>query len=162
MSTLEAIIPKLKIFDSRALEQELRFAIDATLKVVNADYRAVTRTWKRKPVFKTTLAHKAGPDLVGSVWTDDEIYGYVTEGTRPHVIRPKHGRSLRFKTGYRAKTTPRVIGSHAGGASGPTAFAEVVHHPGTAAREFEDEIAKRRQKTLETFVTAALLRVAEH
>lgn len=45
---------------------------------------------------------------------------YVNDGTRPHVIRPKNAKVLRF-----------VVG-------GQVVFARVVHHPGTRANPFLD------------------------
>lgn len=63
---------------------------------------------------------------------------YVELGTRPHVIRPKHARSLRFpasgvKTtlGGRARTGEvRRLGA------GAYVFAGEVHHPGTKPQPF--------------------------
>lgn len=43
---------------------------------------------------------------------------YVHDGTRPHVIRPKKGKVLRFKIG------PKVL------------YRPVVHHPGTPGKPF--------------------------
>ena len=81
------------------------------------------------------------------VSTDNEIYGYVDQGTKPHIIRPKRAQKLFFKSGYSAKTTPRVIGSNNGGANGPDVFANVVRHPGTKAREFAETLKEKYQKT---------------
>ncbi|WP_329173335.1 hypothetical protein [Streptomyces sp. NBC_01477] len=43
---------------------------------------------------------------------------YVLDGTRPHVIRPRRARALRFQSG------------------GSTVFAKVVYHPGTRPNNF--------------------------
>jgi hypothetical protein len=55
---------------------------------------------------------------------------YVIKGTRPHVIRPRVRKSLKFKIG------------------GRTVFARVVHHPGTKKNDFLTkalrEVAARR------------------
>lgn len=60
-----------------------------------------------------------GPRTVtGSIEDHADYALYVHEGTRPHVIRPKNGKALRFNVG------------------GRTVFAKVVHHPGTGARPF--------------------------
>ena len=80
------------------------------------------------------------------VGTDNEVYHYVDEGTRPHIIRPVRASRLRFKSGYNAKTKPRKIGSQAGGAFGDTVYAMQVRHPGSKAREFSPTIQKRRRK----------------
>ena len=81
--------------------------------------------------------------------TSDEIYGYVNDGTPPHPIPkvPKISGSLAFQWGgkgsYKAKTAPRVIGSTGGGPTGPMVFPKQVQHPGTKARNFDDEIQKK-------------------
>lgn len=43
---------------------------------------------------------------------------YVIKGTRPHIIRPRYRKALKFTV------------------SGSTVFARVVHHPGTKANDF--------------------------
>lgn len=54
----------------------------------------------------------------------------VNDGTRPHIIRPKNAKTLRFKVG------------------GRVVYAKVVHHPGTRPRPFLDralnEVARSR------------------
>ena len=64
------------------------------------------RTWTLRPQF-----------VVGS---DVEYATYVNDGTRPHTIRPRNARALRF-----------VVG-------GEVVYARVVHHPGTRAKPFLD------------------------
>jgi hypothetical protein len=55
-----------------------------------------------------------------TVGSDVEYAPMVNDGTRPHIIRPKRAKALRFKVG------------------GKTVFARIVHHPGTRARPFLD------------------------
>lgn len=57
---------------------------------------------------------------VVSVGSDLEYAGFVNDGTRPHVIRPRRAKALRFTVG------------------GRTVYATVVNHPGTRARPFLD------------------------
>ena len=109
------------------------------------DFESTTASWKRKVKF-VTLKSLRGGNLEVLVGTDDEIYGYVDKGTRPHVIRPKVAKSLAFPGGpYSPKTTPNVIGSTAGGSSGSTVHAMSVNHPGTKARNFDTLISRRWQ-----------------
>lgn len=65
-----------------------------------------------------------------TVGSDVEYSGFVNDGTRPHVIRPRNAQALRFRVG------------------GRVVFARVVHHPGTRARPFLDralrEVAAQR------------------
>jgi hypothetical protein len=156
----EALIPKSGI-DVRRLERELRSAIDKTIKAAEGDFKRTTRTWDQQPTFKIVKAHAVGGDLEGEVATENEIYRYVTRGTRPHVIRPRRKQALRFQKNYQAKTAPQVVGSHKGGASGDFVSAKQVQHPGSAGRNFDIEIAERRQRTLENNVTAAILKAVK-
>jgi len=55
-----------------------------------------------------------------TIGSDVEYAPMVNDGTRPHIIRPKNAKVLRFKVG------------------GQTVFARVVHHPGTRAQPFLD------------------------
>ena len=50
---------------------------------------------------------------------------YVVKGTRPHVIRPRVKKVLRFTVG------------------GRTVFAKLVHHPGTKPNDFLNEALKK-------------------
>ncbi|WP_410091266.1 HK97 gp10 family phage protein [Streptomyces sp. adm13(2018)] len=55
-----------------------------------------------------------------TVGSDVEYAPMVNDGTRPHIIRPRRAKALKFKVG------------------GRTVYAKVVHHPGTRARPFLD------------------------
>ena len=78
--------------------------------------------------------------------TTDTIYGYVNDGTRPHIIVPRRARVLAFGTGGSPKTAPRVIGSQPGSRGGKMVFTRRVNHPGTEARAFDETIAKKWQR----------------
>lgn len=122
-------------------------AINAETETVQKDFQKTTRTWKTVVRFRVLKAARDGTALVGSSGTDNKIYGYVTRGTRPHLIRPRKARRLRFQGGYSAKTRRGLIGSATGGSFGATVYAQVVHHPGNDAREFEEQIAGQHQKS---------------
>lgn len=68
------------------------------------------RTWTLRPQF--------------TVSTDVEYAPYVHDGTRPHVIRPRSARVLRF-----------VV-------DGRVVYARVVHHPGTRGKPFLDRAVR--------------------
>ena len=57
---------------------------------------------------------------VYTIGSDVSYAAYVNDGTRPHTIRPRTAKALRF-----------VVG-------GRVVYAKVVHHPGTRARPFLD------------------------
>ncbi|MCX5326277.1 hypothetical protein [Streptomyces sp. NBC_00120] len=61
----------------------------------------------------------SGPTgLQGVIVCDHPAVRYVLDGTRPHIIRPRRKKALRFDVG------------------GRTVFAKVVHHPGTKPNDF--------------------------
>ena len=70
---------------------------------------------------------------------------FLERGTKPHIIRPKNRKTLRWP----AQGTPTTLGGRARtGAvrrlgSAAFAFAKIVHHPGTKAQPFLIPAAKR-------------------
>lgn len=82
-------------------------------------------------VFSLRGSVKVGSDL--------EYAGFVNDGTRPHIIRPRNAQVLRFRVG------------------GRLVYAKVVHHPGTRARPFLDralrEVAVARGYTFRSNAT---------
>lgn len=118
--------------------QELQRQLQAEGQYIKGEYLKTTATWRHKPRFEVLTDTTAG-NLAVLVGTDDDIYKYVDEGTRPHRIVPKssnpYGR-LFFQSGYVAKTTPGVVGSMAGGKFGNVVAATAVNHPGTKKRGF--------------------------
>jgi len=124
-----------------------RQIIDAEMQVISfdilKDFRKTTETWEHEPQFDRLI--QVGPASVEIlVGTDDKIYRYVDEGTKPHLIPKGRPGLLAFPSGYVAKTTVNVIGSKAGGSYGDTVFVHgQVHHPGTKARNFDKLIQKK-------------------
>lgn len=157
---LKPIVPKkMKGNPSK----EINAAITQTLKAGQALFQRTTRTWHTRVEF--VVAEPDGGR--GAVGTDSDIYGYVTRGTRPHLIKPKAGKVLVFGSGtYSPKTRPGFLTARAGvtrgtqGVARPV-FAKQVHHPGTKARGFEEDVARQLQPILETNVTAAILKSIE-
>lgn len=105
-------------------------------------FRRTVATWRHQPQFDA-ITDYSGAEMSVLVRTDDEIYGYVDRGTRPHMIFPRgQGYPLRFQAGYNAKTTPGSLTSGPGGPYGATVRAWSVKHPGTAPRHFSEQIQK--------------------
>lgn len=154
---LKAIVPKRLIL-SKSILKEVTAAVNSSLDVMQRDFARTTKSWDHKVTFEVNKAAMSGRSLEGSVGTDDDVFNWVDKGTRPHEIYPIAAEVLRFQGGYQSKTTPGVIGSHQGGSSGMFIYAESVHHPGIAARNFTDEIARRRRGMLESRISAAILK----
>lgn len=123
------------------LRLELLNAVRRVGREVKSDFEATTATWKHQVKFEMVISLQGGPTVL--VGTDDPIYRYVDEGTRPHLIFAKNAKSLAFPSAYTAKTTPRVIGSRAGGGSGEKVFRPYVEHPGTEARQLDQTIREK-------------------
>lgn len=147
-------------YDVEAFRREINRELRSIAESIRGDYEATTAGW-RTPV--TFVVREAGVARGGAsiiIGTESEVYGYVDKGTRPHPIRPKSAKVLRFQTGYRPKTRPRVLRSTSGGATGPAVFAKQVQHPGTRAREFTETIADKWQPRMARRVQLAIVRAA--
>lgn len=147
---LEPIIPKKFIasLDPAKLKRELYNALDHTGNIINDDFKRTVKTWRKAAKFKKVGPKRYRDGSAVTISTNDEIYFYLDEGTKAHIIKPRRAKRLGFRTGYKAKTRPGVIGSRAGGPSGPFVTPKQVMHPGFPARKFAKTIAKRRQKNL--------------
>lgn len=150
----KAITPKaLKV-------QAIYDSIEKNAKVVEAgilkDYKAGTQTWEHKVNFDAELTINPNGGVSIIVDTDDEIYTFVHEGTKPHPIRAKNTKKLRFQGTYTAKTTPGVIQSKSGGSSGEFEYRQAVQHPGTKARNFTGPIFRKWKPFFERSMQRAL------
>lgn len=103
-------------------------------------FRGTTRTWSHQPSFDYAV-EAGGKSFDVLAGTGNQIYRYVDEGTRPHVIAGRH--LLAFRANYQAKTSPGSLQARSGGASGPMVFAKRVMHPGIRARGFTPLVKKK-------------------
>lgn len=149
-----------------AIVQGERNAMREIRDGVLQEYKRTTATWRHKPYFN---AYQSGMGNVQTVrvGTDDKIYKFVEHGTRAHIIMPKKpGGLLRFVWGghgsYVSKSLPGYISSRVGGASGRVVFRQMVHHPGTEARNFTELIQnlwnRKSREVMERHVRIALER----
>ena len=89
MIRVRAILPKpmrVSVFDAVGIAETKAFAED-----VKKDFQLTTATWTHKVTFKITVKHTPAT-VSASIGTADEIYGYVNNGTSPHIIRAKMAR----------------------------------------------------------------------
>lgn len=168
MILMKAIKPKrLKDQDMRL---ELLNAMRKAGRAIQKDFEKTTRTWEHKPKFEA-LTSLTGPGPVVLVGTDNLIYKFVDEGTKPHPIfagvytGKSNKKTLAFQWGgpgsYTAKTTPRIIGSQAGGQSGEGVLRAYVQHPGIKAREFDLTIQALWRTKFRDDMQAAMKQAAE-
>ena len=157
---LRPIIPRSPLYRTQTMHDAIRKAIHDTGMNMKKTFEGTTSTWDTDVKF-TMRSTFTDSKCEIEVSTDNEIYGYVNEGTKPHVIRPRFAKRLAFQTGYRAKTRPKSITSGPGGASGPYAYANVVHHPGTKAREFTKYVTIRYVDILPMVIQQAIAKAAK-
>lgn len=155
--TVVPIIPHGRILpDPAKLKRAIENSLTATAKAIKVDYDVTTQTWSGRPDFPITTP-RWNERIIA---TTSEVYGYVSGGTRPHIIRARNAPALAFQWGgpgsYQAKTTPRIVASRAGGASGPTVYRQEVMHPGTEARAFEVVISDKWQQRWPTTLERAI------
>lgn len=133
---MKLIIPKQLVADPKKLARALENALNGVAKDIQLDFAVTTQTWQHKPSFPIS-----SPSAYRRVIaTDDPIYGYVNDGTRAHIIRPKAGGVLVFRGPFRAKTVPNQIASGPGSVGSAETFSRGVQHPGTKPRNFDTAI----------------------
>lgn len=145
-----------------ALKNEMTGVLKQAKRVMEDDYKRTFRTWHHKPKVVSSIV-SSNEAVVGVDRSDENgrIWGYVTDGTVPHVIRPVRARRLRFFTGGTPKTSVGSIVSGPGspGTTGPI-FSQEVHHPGTEGRHFDELIGEKNEQLVTDLVQAALNRLA--
>lgn len=154
---MRVIVPKK--LNTAAMHKALAGAMKEGQQGVAKDFDATVKTWNDKPKFDRQF--EAGKQRIRFwVGTENEIYRYVSGGTRAHIIRPRRARFLRFQGTYTAKTAPGVIGSSSGGSSGDVIYSRGVRHPGTKARLFPEHIEKKWKRPLPKLINDAMREVA--
>lgn len=142
MAKPQVILPKKPLLDPQKMGNAIKNTLTAQAKAIKIDFDVTTQTWNNRPVFKISTPGRFQREIS----TDDDIYAMLNEGTKPHTIRPKSARGiLRFTTPFRSKTIPNQIRSRQGSKGTTPVVARVVHHPGTAARNWNKVIAKKWQ-----------------
>jgi hypothetical protein len=142
---------------SKLKTKEMRDKLRNGLRRVGAgmlkDFKRTTATWEH-PVEFHESTHVAGDDqeIAVEVWTEDEIYGYVNNGTKPHEIWAGFytGKSdkkvLAFVPGSVPKTTIGNLDAGPGAeGTGDAVYRAHVNHPGTKARRYDLQIEREWQ-----------------
>jgi len=149
---IRPIKPKSNRANFKAVEAAVKRAMERAADEATELLEEATRTWDNQPEFEQVWL-KDGV-VIG---TDDEVFQFVDEGTKPHIIEPKRpGGLLRFRTGYIAKTLPNHLGSWGGGANGSVVIRRSVRHPGTKPRNFIKLVDKEMRKRVPELIQEEL------
>ena len=138
---------KTEYYDPKAFVETMKPVADRTVRRFQDDFKKTTQGFKTRITFRTVKKINDRGWII-AVGTDNEIYAYLNYGTKPHAIRPKKARRLRFRGGYTSKTVPGRLNTRPGGSSGDYVSAKEVQHPGTDARNFDKEIVRRNQQPI--------------
>lgn len=156
---LKAINLKNSVLDVKRMQRAIDNGLNAAALAAKADFGVVTQTWRRTPAFAIEKEPNAR-----TVATEDQVFGFVDDGTKPHLIAPRNGKALRFGVPFSAKTVPGVIASRAGSTGGSVIIRrKPVRHPGTKARNFSQTIAQKwrdgqLRKAIQTAIGAEVAR----
>lgn len=136
----KVILPRKLSVDPVRMARAITNTMSATALAIQTDFKATAQTFDTPPTF----AIDSPSPYERTIGTDDENYARLNAGTRPHIIAPRPGGTLVFRTPFRSKTVPNRIGSGPGAKGHNQVFTRgIVHHPGTEARNFDTVIAEK-------------------
>lgn len=135
--SVQVNLPKAGLVDVGRLQRALEDGLDDAAQKVYTNLQKPTSTWQTQVAFQIKAIANGR-----TISTTNEIYGYVSGGTRPHIIRAKNAKYLNFPSASSPKTSVGSLDS-SGGSHGPAdTFRRQVRHPGTTARKFDEAAAK--------------------
>ena len=151
----------------KAMKAVLATEVRKYAPYIKNDFEKTVAGWKRtKPVFaikfnSTSAAMSLSVSVTGNK-DAQAIWGYLDQGTKPHIIRPRKAKYLRFKSGkYSAGSTPGRLNTYnSSPASGPDVFRNVVHHPGFPARKWLKAVKDAHEKPFAAWMQAAMAQAA--
>jgi len=143
------------IWNIAGLRDRIVREIDESFKDIKEDFDKTHDTWDTEVNFKYEKSDN-GRVARFAYYTDNKVYGYVNNGTKPHRI-PKSGVTyMRFdwagEPGHHIpRTHPRTIASGDWDIGGlPVRWSGVgsVNHPGIEARNFDEVIAGKHENKI--------------
>lgn len=140
---MEIDIPTALIKDPMKLVKSIDVGMRSVAEAIAADFDATTNTWRNRPDFKVTRKGFA----TFRISTNHFVWGLLNFGTKPHIIRPRRAKMLRFawdgKGSYGAKTSVRWLGSRNARYPSTIVYRRIVRHPGTEARDWIGAVADK-------------------
>lgn len=155
MFTVKAVVPDSPAINPSLLEQAVNVALSEAAEEVLKEFKTTIETWNEKPDFIIESAQ-----FTRQVYTVNQIYDWVNNGTEPHEILPVRKQALRFYTGgVVAKTAIGSLGSRPGMEGTDVVFRKRVTDNFVKAREFDRVIWERWIDILPTRIQSAIDRV---
>lgn len=104
------------------------------------ELQRATATWKNPLQLEID-----DTDEGATISTDDQRYEWVDEGTKPHDIRPRNARVLRFLPGNGVRSEIARRKNNAARRDAQAVYTRQVRHPGIKPRSITERVmAKRR------------------
>lgn len=142
-------VPEIVLNSSFVRHEIMKAMRHKTGPEIKREFQKTVQGWDNAPDFDVTV-YQGANSIITHVFPSGSgaaNYARVNAGSPAHVITPRRGGFLRFQTGYRAATSPRVIGSRSKSRFGNVISTPIVHHPGFEAREFDATIAEQYADT---------------
>ena len=149
---------KAKVPSIDAMLKPFKDEMSKLMDLVEKDFEASVSTFSSKPNFerKVGVEGVGNVKVIGSVWTTDEIYGYLNDGT-----------GVRYATmtsDFLAKTRPGRLAAR-GGRGGVAYVSRKRPRPGIKARKWDIIIAENRERNMSTAFDRAIkksIRISGH
>lgn len=142
-------------------------AIETTLKgaVASQLERAMEkrmRGWRVAPrvVSKFASLSTRFTLLVTPFGSNVRIWRFLTFGVKRHIISVRRAKLLRYRRGYASRTAPGNVYGRSSSYSGSYQYSASVVHPGIEPREFEENIVREEEPTINRLLQAAVARAA--
>lgn len=129
-------------FEPKHFYKEMIKAAEKLSKDAEKQFKETTKGWKTKVKWHIEIRIRQS-EIRTQVYTTNKIYGYVNDGTKAHIIRPKKKRALKWE-----------------GADGPI-FSAHAHHPGFKGYHHDKRIAKDIQDKYPKWQTEAINKAAK-
>jgi len=136
---VKAIIPKA--LKTKAMREPYIDAMEQTILIAQDMFEGTTRTFDETDVKFKKKVKDSPTKIVGTVDTDNEIYGYLNNGTKV--------RYATMTSDFESKTEPGFLGSKQG--RGGLLYVDRRRpRPGIEGRHFDKMVAKEIKPILET------------
>ena len=144
----------------KAVQDEVRVGLKRVGDRTEKAYKQVVQNWQSKPGFKAEIGSGTKQlyvrvKVTGSRRNIDNWNRIDKTGAKPHIIRPKRAKFLRFVWGgpgsYDAKTkaSPARFGGSGRVTNGKVVYRKFVNHPGFKPRKFSEAINKDARVVLD-------------
>lgn len=152
-----------------AMRAQLLIGLKTIGLEIRADFDQTVETWHDKPTFEPFSSDPVVKGDIARVETStvDKVFGWVSDGTKPHKILPKNYPRLIFPSVFSPKTIPGTILANPGFSGPPMEIRgqEGVNHPGVEARKFDKQIKEREEKNAKNIMRLSMsqaVRVSGH